>query len=127
MMRLLGVLAVAATFLAAAGLYAVISYSVIQRTRELGIRRALGAQPSDILYLVVRHGLGLSLAGVVLGLGAAFVLTGVMKGMLFQVSAADRATFGVISILFIVASLVASYIPARRAVSINPLIALRVG
>jgi putative ABC transport system permease protein len=127
MMRLLGVLAVAATFLAAAGLYAVISYSVIQRTRELGIRRALGAQPSDILYLVVRHGLGLSLAGVVLGLGAAFVLTGVMKGMLFQVSAADRATFSVISILFIVASLVASYIPARRAVSINPLIALRVG
>ncbi|HEX3092788.1 MAG TPA: FtsX-like permease family protein, partial [Candidatus Angelobacter sp.] len=127
MMRLLGVLAVAATFLAAAGLYAVISYSVIQRTRELGIRRALGAQPSDILYLVVRQGLGLSLAGVVLGLGAAFVLTGVMKGMLFQVSAADPATFGVISILFIVISLVASYIPARRAVAINPLIALRVG
>jgi putative ABC transport system permease protein len=127
MMRLLGTFAGAATLLAMVGLYGVISYSVVQRTREIGIRRALGAQRGDILSLVIGQGFGLSLAGVMVGVCAAFALTRVMKGLLFQVSATDPLTFVGVSILFVAVALAASYIPARRATGIDPLDALRIG
>jgi len=105
--------------LAVVGIYGVIAYSVAQRTQELGIRRALGAQESDILRMVV--GLGLTVAGVALGVAGAFALTRVLKSLLFHVSATDPATFTGAALLFVGAGLVASYIPAR----IDPITALR--
>lgn len=127
MMTLLGVFAGAATLLAVIGLYGVISYYVVQRTKEIGIRRALGAQRSNILWLVVGQGFGLSVAGVLVGICAAFALTRVIEGSLFRVSATDPVTFAAISILFIVVGLAASYVPARRAAGSDPLDALRTG
>ena len=108
-------------------MYGVIAYSVARRTQEVGIRRALGAQQADILRLVLRHGLALSLAGVAIGIGGAFALTRVMKGLLFHVTATDPATFAAIAILFVIVALAASYIPARRAARIDPMVALRIG
>ena len=99
--------------LAVVGIYGVIAYSVAQRTQELGIRRALGAQESDILRMVVGQGLGLTLAGVALGVAGAFALTRVLKSLLFHVSATDPATFTGAALLIVGAELVASYIPAR--------------
>ena len=127
MMRLLGIFAGAATLLAVVGLYGVIAYSVVQRTREIGIRRALGAQPSHILSLVIGQGFGLSIAGILLGVGAAFALTRVMKSLLFQISPTDPLTFAGVALLFVAVALAASYIPARRATEIDPLEALRAG
>lgn len=124
---LLGLFAGIALLLAAVGLYGVIAYSVVQRTKELGIRQALGAQRFDILSLVVSQGLGLTLAGVLLGIGGAFALTRVMKSLLFQVTATDPVTFIGASLLFVVVSLAATYIPARRALGIDPVAALKVG
>jgi putative ABC transport system permease protein len=123
---LLGSFAGIALLLAVVGMYGVIAYSVAQRTQEVGIRRALGAQQGDILRLVLRQGLALALAGVAIGIGAAFGLTRVMKGFLFQVSATDPWTFAGISLLFILVALLASFIPARRAANIDPMAALRV-
>ena len=125
-LNLLGSFAGVAVLLAVIGIYGVIAYSVAQRTHEVGIRRALGAQHGDILRLVVGQGFGLAAAGVVLGLGGAFALTRVMKDQLFGVSATDPATFAGIALLFILVALVASYIPARRAARIDPMAALRV-
>jgi predicted permease len=122
---LLEVFAGIALSLALIGLYGVIAYSVAQRTQELGIRLALGAQQSDVLWLVVGQGLGLTLVGVALGIGGAFGLTRVMKSLLFQVSATDAATFVGTALLFVVVALAASYIPARRATRIDPMAALR--
>jgi putative ABC transport system permease protein len=122
---LLAVFAGVAVLLAVVGLCGVISYSVAQRTREVGIRRALGAQQSDILRLIVGQGIGLTLAGVALGIGGAFALTRVMKGLLFGVTAADPATFVEAAALFLVVALAASYLPARRATRIDPMEALR--
>jgi putative ABC transport system permease protein len=124
---LLGSFATVALLLAVVGIYGVIAYSVAQRTQEVGIRRALGAQQSDILRLVVGQGLGLTLAGVTLGLGGAFALTRVLKSLVFHVSATDPATFVGIALLFVVIALAASYIPARRATRIDPTTALRIG
>ena len=126
-MLLLGTFAAVALLLALVGIYGAIAYSVAQRIQEVGIRRALGAQQSDILRLMLRQGFGLTLVGVAIGTGAAFALTRVMKSMLFHVSAADPATFFGIALLFIAVALVASYIPARRATQIDPMTALRVG
>jgi predicted permease len=126
-MLLLGAFAAVALLLAIVGIYGAIAYSVSQRAQEVGIRRALGAQQSDILKLMFRQGLGLTLAGVVIGTGGAFALTRVMKAMLFHVSATDPATFVGIGLLFIVVASAASYIPARRAARIDPMAALRVG
>jgi putative ABC transport system permease protein len=126
-MLLLGVFAGMALLLAMVGIYGVIAYSVAQRTQEVGIRRALGAKPGDILRLVLGQALGLTLAGVVIGIGGALALTGVMKGVLFQVNVADPATYVGIALLFIAVALAASYIPARRATRIDPMAALRVG
>lgn len=125
-MRLLGIFAGAATLLTVIGLYGVISYAVVQRTKEIGIRTALGAQRADVLKLVVGQGLWLALAGVVVGLCGGFALTRVMKDLLFQVSATDPATFAGISVLFLAVALAASYIPARRAAGIDPLVTLRI-
>jgi len=127
MMRLLGTFAAAATLLAMIGLYGVISYSVVQRTKEIGIRRALGAQRSNILSLVARQVIVLASAGVVIGLGGAFALTRLMQDLLFQVSATDPATFIGIAIIFVLVALAASYLPARRAAGIEPLAAFRIG
>jgi len=124
---LLGMFAGAALLLAVVGIYGTIAYSVAQRTQELGIRRALGAQQIDILRLVMGPGLGLTLTGAVAGMGSAFGLTRVMKSLLFQVSATDPWTYGGIAVLFMVVALAASYIPGRRAARIDPTAALRVG
>jgi predicted permease len=126
-MWLLGSFAGVALLLAIIGMYGVIAYSVARRTQEVGIRRALGAQQADILRLVLRQGLALALAGVAVGIAGAFALTRVMQGLLFQVTATDPATFIGIAILFLIAALAASYIPARRAARIDPMAALRIG
>ena len=122
---LLGSFAGVALLLALIGIYGVIAYSVAQRTREMGIRRALGAQHRDILRLVVGQGLVLALAGVAIGIGGAFALTRVMKSLLFHVSATDPAIFAGIAALFLLVTLAACYLPARRATRIDPMAALR--
>ena len=123
--RLLAGFAGTATLLAVIGLYAVISYSVAQRTKELGIRQALGARPGHIVSLVVGQGFILSTSGVVVGVCAAFGLTRVLKSLLFQVSATDPATFIGIAFLYAIVAVLASYIPARRAAKVDPTVALR--
>jgi predicted permease len=123
---LLGSFAGVAVLLAVMGIYGVIAYSVAQRTREMGIRRALGAQPSDILRLVVAQGFRLALAGVVVGIAGAYGLTRLMQSVLFHVSATDPATFAGVALLFLFVALAASYIPARRATRIDPMAALRI-
>ena len=122
---LLGVFAGVALLLALIGIYGVISYSVAQRTREMGIRRALGAQHQDILRLVVGQGLALALAGVAIGIGGAFALTRVMGSLLFHVSATDPGIFAGIGGLFLVVTVAACYVPARQATRIDPMDALR--
>jgi putative ABC transport system permease protein len=125
MMDLLGGFAGVATFLSVLGLYAVIAYSVAQRTREMGIRLALGARRRNILGLLLRQALILSSAGVVLGVAGGVALTRLLRDLLFQVSPTDVATFAAVSVLFIVVALAASLVPARRAAAIEPLIAMR--
>jgi len=125
MMTLLGIFAGVATLIAVVGLYGVIAYSVAQRVKEMGIRRALGAQRSDILSLVVGLGLRLALGGVVLGAFGAFLLTRLMQDLLFQVSATDPVTFVGIAILFVTVALAASYVPARCASNADPMATLR--
>ena len=122
---LLGIFAGLAMILAAVGIYGVMSYSMAQRTREIGIRMALGAQKRDVLMLAVGQGLKLVAIGVALGLVGAFALTRVMTSLLYGVSATDPATLVTISLVLVAVALLASYIPARRAAKVDPLIALR--
>ena len=122
---LLSVFATVALILAVVGIYGVISYSVMQRTREVGIRLALGAQTRDVLAMVVRQGMKLSLAGIGIGVAGAFALTRVMRTLLFGVSASDPLTFVVVALLLAAMSLVACYVPARRAGKVDPMVALR--
>lgn len=126
-MLLLGMFAGVALLLAAVGIYGVVAYSVAQRTQEVGIRRALGAQQGDILRLIFGQGLRMVLGGIVIGIAGAFMLTRVMKNLLFHVKASDPWTFAGIAVLFLLVALAASYIPARRAARIDPMEALRVG
>jgi predicted permease len=122
---LLGSFAGVALLLALIGIYAAMAYAVAQRTQEVGIRRALGAQEADILRLVMRRGFVLTAAGIAIGLAGASELTGVLNTLLFHVSATDRMTFAAIAALFLGVALAASYIPARRAARIDPMAALR--
>jgi predicted permease len=124
-MLLLAIFAGVALVLAGVGIYGVMSYSVAQRTREIGIRMALGAQTGAVLKLAVAYGMKLVIAGIVIGLIAAFALTRVMSTLLFGVTATDPATFTLISLLLVAVAALASYIPARRATKVNPIIALR--
>jgi len=124
-MLLLTVFSATALVLAVIGIYGVLSYSVAQRRQEFGIRLALGAEREDILRLVVRHGLMLAIAGIVLGLTAALFLTRLMATMLYKVGSRDLATFLLTPLLFVAIALLASYLPARRATKVNPIEALR--
>jgi predicted permease len=124
-MLLLSMLAGVALVLASVGLYSLIAYLVGQRTHEIGIRMALGAQYTNIMKLVVGQGLTLTLTGVIIGLALAFILTRLMATLLYEVSTMDTATFLITSLLLALVALLASYFPARRAAKIEPLMALR--
>jgi predicted permease len=122
---LLGGLSATAFLLSMVGIYGVIAYSVAERTQEMGIRIALGADGRDILRLVLGHGLLLAGAGIAIGLAAAFALTRLMATLLYHVSVTDPVTFIAGPVLFAAVALLASYLPARRAMRVDPVIALR--
>jgi ABC-type antimicrobial peptide transport system permease subunit len=124
-LTLIGSLAVLAVALAAGGLYSLIAYTVAQRTHEIGIRLALGAQRRDILRLVLRQGFTLVALGIALGLAGAIAATRALRSLLFGVSPTDPATFALIPLLLALVALLACWFPARRAMKVDPLVALR--
>jgi ABC-type antimicrobial peptide transport system permease subunit len=114
-----------ALILACGGIYGLLSYEVTRRTREIGIRMAIGAQRVDVIRMVVRQGIVLAVMGVVVGIAAAFGATRIMNSMLYHVKAMDPLTLIAVSVLLLLVSLVACFVPARRATHVDPLIALR--
>jgi ABC-type antimicrobial peptide transport system permease subunit len=124
-MILLGIFAALALVLSCVGIYGVISYLVGQRTHEIGVRMALGAQRSDVMRLVLGQGAKMALMGVAIGIAAALGLTRLMANELFGVSAHDPLTFVTVAILLTLVALLACYLPARRAVRVDPTVALR--
>jgi len=122
---LLGVFAGVALILAATGLYGVIAYAVTQRTNELGVRMALGAQKSDVLKLVVGEGTQLAAIGIGIGLVVALPLMRIISRLLFGVNAADPVTFGATDLVILLVTVAASYLPALRAIKVDPVVALR--
>ena len=124
-MFLLGTFSILALGLAAVGIYGVMAYLVTQRTQEIGVRMALGAQKHDVLRLVVGKGMVLAIIGTAIGLFASLVLTRLMRSLLFEVTPTDWLTFVIVSVVLLAVALLACYIPARRATKLDPLIALR--
>jgi putative ABC transport system permease protein len=124
-MRVLGIFAGMAVFLAVMGIYGVMSYFVNERTREIGIRMALGAQPVDVLSLVTKLGLKLALLGVVIGITLAIGLARVIANFLFGVTPTDPTTYAAVAAALIAVALLACFIPARRAARVDPMVALR--
>jgi predicted permease len=121
----LGVFGLVTLLLSAIGIYGITSYAVAQRTREIGIRMALGAQLGDVLKLVLTHGVKLTISGVAIGLFGAYLVTRAITSVLYGVSATDPLTFGFVSILLVAVALLACYVPARKATKVDPLVALR--
>jgi putative ABC transport system permease protein len=117
--------AVVALTLAIVGLYGLISFGVTQRTRELGVRVALGARRTDILGLVVGEGMRLAMAGILIGIAGAFAGTRLLTGMLYQVGVTDAMTFAIVPLILFVTAVLANYLPARRAARIDPVVALQ--
>jgi ABC-type antimicrobial peptide transport system permease subunit len=125
LLLLVGLFAAAALGLAAVGIYGVVAFSVTRRTQEIGIRMALGAQRSDVLRLVVGEGARLAVLGVGIGIAASFVITRLLSSLLFGVSSTDPITFAGVAVLLSLVALLASYLPARRAMRLDPNTALR--
>jgi ABC-type antimicrobial peptide transport system permease subunit len=124
-MVMLAIAASAALLIGVVGIYGVIAYSAAQRTREIGVRMALGAQIGDVRRMILRHGLSVTAMGIALGIGVAIVATRVMSAFLFGVGPIDPVTYAVVSGTLVAVALLATYLPARRASRIDPIVALR--
>jgi ABC-type antimicrobial peptide transport system permease subunit len=122
---MVGLFGLLGLLLAVVGWYGVISHSVSQRTREIGIRMALGAQRGDVLRMVLKQGMILTLTGIVTGLSAAFAITRLMRGMLYEVSPTDPMVLVAVTVLLVIVALVACWVPARRAIKVDPVLSLR--
>jgi putative ABC transport system permease protein len=125
LLLVVGFFAAAALTLAAVGIYGVVAFSVARRTQEIGVRVALGAQRGDVLRLVVGEGARLAFLGVAIGIAVSFAITRFISSLLFGVSSTDPLTFASVAALLSLAALAASYVPARRAMRVDPMVALR--